>query len=185
MPSASVELTEGEVVAAIESVARLKPAMTATQSAAQPPPPRHEKCRRSSIDPGHGGVDTGAEGRSGSEKDIVLAVARELNESLLATGRYRVVMTRTSDVFVPLERRIRNVAAAWGAALHLAAHGFPREARTRRRNPRGHDLHALTGRIRRAGAASRRQGECGRPARWRPVADRDVPRTTSRAFSTI
>lgn len=58
------------------------------------------------IDAGHGGVDPGAVGVSGAfEKDIVLGYARELQRKLLATGRYRVALTRNSDVVLPLRRR--------------------------------------------------------------------------------
>jgi N-acetylmuramoyl-L-alanine amidase len=58
------------------------------------------------IDPGHGGPDPGTIGHSGSyEKNVTLAVARELERELLATGRYRVKLTRESDVFVALRER--------------------------------------------------------------------------------
>jgi N-acetylmuramoyl-L-alanine amidase len=57
------------------------------------------------IDAGHGGHDTGAKGAGGTlEKDLVLRVARALRDRLAARG-LRVVMTRSSDVFVPLEER--------------------------------------------------------------------------------
>lgn len=59
------------------------------------------------IDPGHGGIDPGAIGRSGIyEKEIVLSAAKILRDILEATGRYEVVMTRTKDVFVPLKERV-------------------------------------------------------------------------------
>lgn len=57
------------------------------------------------IDAGHGGEDTGARGAGGTlEKDLVLKLAHELAARLRAQG-LRVVMTRTRDVFVPLEQR--------------------------------------------------------------------------------
>lgn len=57
------------------------------------------------IDAGHGGEDEGAIGAAGAlEKDVVLAVARELAARLRDHG-LTVVMTRDRDVFVPLERR--------------------------------------------------------------------------------
>jgi N-acetylmuramoyl-L-alanine amidase len=57
------------------------------------------------IDAGHGGEDSGALGARGTaEKDVVLAVAIRLAKALRAHG-FHVVMTRDSDVFVPLERR--------------------------------------------------------------------------------
>ena len=57
------------------------------------------------IDAGHGGSDVGAKGFSGSlEKDVALAVARNLAARLRARGLH-VVMTRDADVRVPLEQR--------------------------------------------------------------------------------
>ncbi len=67
------------------------------------------------IDPGHGGVDPGAIGATGAyEKNITLAAARELSAALVATGRYRVAMTRDSDVFVSLRDRIKTARDAEG-----------------------------------------------------------------------
>lgn len=57
------------------------------------------------IDAGHGGYDRGGiPGQRASEKDMTLDVARRLKSALQASG-YRVVMTRDSDVFVPLGTR--------------------------------------------------------------------------------
>ncbi len=59
------------------------------------------------IDPGHGGIDSGAVGRGGVlEKKIVLSVARILKKILKATGRYEVRMTRNNDTFIPLRKRV-------------------------------------------------------------------------------
>jgi N-acetylmuramoyl-L-alanine amidase len=58
------------------------------------------------IDPGHGGPDPGTIGHNGTyEKNVTLAVAQELQRQLIASGRYRVRMTRTSDQFVALRTR--------------------------------------------------------------------------------
>ena len=74
------------------------------------------------IDPGHGGVDPGAQGRGGTlEKDIVLRQARELRRRLLATGRYRVVLTRNRDIFVRLRERIA-IAQRAGADIFISLH---------------------------------------------------------------
>ena len=74
------------------------------------------------IDPGHGGVDPGAHGRSGSwEKSLTLKQAQELRRQLLKTKRYRVIMTRNNDVFVRLRERIA-IAQRAGAALFLSLH---------------------------------------------------------------
>jgi len=66
------------------------------------------------IDPGHGGRDQGASGPAGSvEKNAMLALARELSRALQREGFY-VFMTRSSDSYVPLDRRaeLSNLAAA-------------------------------------------------------------------------
>ncbi len=60
------------------------------------------------LDPGHGGPDTGAVGLNNiSEKDVVMAFARDLKALLESRGLYRVMMTRETDVFVPLDERVR------------------------------------------------------------------------------
>ncbi len=73
------------------------------------------------IDPGHGGVDPGALGRGDYEKNIVLATARTLARRLEETGRYKVVMTRDSDVFIRLRDRIA-IARRAGADLFMSLH---------------------------------------------------------------
>jgi N-acetylmuramoyl-L-alanine amidase len=74
------------------------------------------------IDPGHGGVDPGARGRSGSwEKSLTLKQALELQRQLLKTRRYRVTLTRDTDVFVRLRERIA-IAQRAGAAMFLSLH---------------------------------------------------------------
>ena len=74
------------------------------------------------IDPGHGGRDPGAVGSNGTyEKKITWASAKELEKQLLATGRYKVIMTRTRDVYVDHKERIR-IARAGGADLFISIH---------------------------------------------------------------
>jgi len=74
------------------------------------------------IDPGHGGIDSGAHAISGEdEKDIVLAAAWKLREKLEKTGRYRVVLTRSDDTFIPLGERVK-VARSNQAALFISLH---------------------------------------------------------------
>jgi N-acetylmuramoyl-L-alanine amidase len=73
------------------------------------------------IDAGHGGHDPGAQSADANEKDITLAAALELRARLERDGRYSVVMTRSSDVFVPLEERVR-IARRAGADLFIALH---------------------------------------------------------------
>jgi N-acetylmuramoyl-L-alanine amidase len=73
------------------------------------------------IDPGHGGDDTGAVKHGTVEKEVVLAFAKTLRAKLEATGRYKVLMTRDKDVFVPLDER-RDYAERNKAALFIAVH---------------------------------------------------------------
>jgi N-acetylmuramoyl-L-alanine amidase len=73
------------------------------------------------IDAGHGGKDVGALGAQGYEKDVNLAAALELQARLLKTGRYQVVMTRNSDVYIPLETRVR-IAQRANADLFISLH---------------------------------------------------------------
>jgi N-acetylmuramoyl-L-alanine amidase len=74
------------------------------------------------IDPGHGGVDPGAIGVTGVyEKDVVMAMARELRRQLEATGRYKVVMTRERDHIVRLRDRIQ-IARVNQGELFLSLH---------------------------------------------------------------
>lgn len=74
------------------------------------------------LDPGHSGIDPGALGTTGTrEKDITLAMAKELKQQLEASGRYRVVLTRENDIFIPLQQRVR-IAREAGASLFLSLH---------------------------------------------------------------
>ena len=73
------------------------------------------------LDPGHGGIDPGAEREGLTEADLMLIFARELKETLLRAGGFTVVLTRNEDVFVPLETRI-SIAQAAGATVFLSLH---------------------------------------------------------------
>jgi N-acetylmuramoyl-L-alanine amidase len=74
------------------------------------------------LDPGHGGQDPGALGVRGTqEKGVVISVARQLQRQLLAGGQYRVILTRSSDSFVPLRERVARAQAA-KADLFLSIH---------------------------------------------------------------
>jgi N-acetylmuramoyl-L-alanine amidase len=74
------------------------------------------------LDAGHGGIDPGTHGPSGvQEKDIVLEVAKDLRDTLEATGRYSVHLTRDSDVFIPLRGRV-DIARAAKADLFVSLH---------------------------------------------------------------
>ncbi len=59
------------------------------------------------LDPGHGGIDSGAETPNGvKEKDVVLAFALRLQELLVSSGRFDVALTREDDSFLRLEERV-------------------------------------------------------------------------------
>jgi N-acetylmuramoyl-L-alanine amidase len=74
------------------------------------------------IDPGHGGIDSGAIAPSGvEEKDVVLAVAKKLAERLERTKRFRVVLTRYDDTFVQLGDRVQ-IARMNNAKLFISIH---------------------------------------------------------------
>lgn len=72
------------------------------------------------LDPGHGGLDPGAEGAGVTEAELMLIFARELKEELVRAG-FGVVLTRSEDVFVPLDARISRARAA-GADVFLSLH---------------------------------------------------------------
>ena len=74
------------------------------------------------VDPGHGGIDSGTKSGSGQdEKDVVLAFGLMLRDKLEKTGKYRVVMTRSDDTFIPLDERVR-FARAHKASLFISIH---------------------------------------------------------------
>ena len=98
----------------------------AAQPAARGAPPRRRPAMRPQptvvIDPGHGGIDPGAVSPTGvNEKDIVLSTASQFGRQLAATRRCRVVLTRSTDEFIPLRDRVAR-ARAWKADLFLSIH---------------------------------------------------------------
>jgi N-acetylmuramoyl-L-alanine amidase len=73
------------------------------------------------LDPGHGGVDPGAMRGGVVEKTLALRFTRLLKKELEQTGRYQVIMTRDSDVYVPLRERVERARRA-RADLFLSIH---------------------------------------------------------------
>jgi N-acetylmuramoyl-L-alanine amidase len=93
-------------------------------AAALPPAPAVPPRRRVKIvlDPGHGGKDPGARSADGAaEKDVVLAIARRLEERLQTVPGVAVVLTRRADVFLALEERTAR-ANAEQADLFVSIH---------------------------------------------------------------
>ncbi len=74
------------------------------------------------IDPGHGGIDSGAEAPGGiKEKDIVLAFALKLQQLLVDSGRFDVALTREDDTYLRLEERVA-LARANKADIFISIH---------------------------------------------------------------
>ena len=73
------------------------------------------------VDPGHGGDDRGAKGQKGlKEKDVALALARSLRDSLQEAG-FEVILTREEDVLIPVWDRAK-IANEAGADLFISLH---------------------------------------------------------------
>ena len=97
-----------------------------TQAAANdtPRPADHGKFRKKLIviDPGHGGIDPGSPSVVGiPEKTLTLEAARVARDELNATGRYRAVLTRDSDIYIPLRQRF-EIARRKKADLFISFH---------------------------------------------------------------
>ncbi|HYW64658.1 MAG TPA: N-acetylmuramoyl-L-alanine amidase [Bradyrhizobium sp.] len=92
----------------------------AADAAAKPAAPQ-DKRPVVVIDPGHGGIDNGTQAGGESEKNLVLGFAAALRDRLEKTAKYRVVMTRTDDTFIPLADRVK-IARNQSAALFISIH---------------------------------------------------------------
>ncbi len=84
------------------------------------------------IDPGHGGKDPGCIGRGGTrEKDVVLNVGKKLATQLRNSGKYRVYMTRDTDIFLNLDTR-SGIAEKKHADLFISLHANANPSRQMR-----------------------------------------------------
>jgi N-acetylmuramoyl-L-alanine amidase len=128
--SADPPQAETPVQAPIQTAGLPKPAANPVKTAAQKPlrarlvtapSPVEPALKVVVIDAGHGGKDPGAAGEDAHEKDITLAAARTLRDELMQTGRYKVVLTRDSDDYIPLETRVR-IARRANADLFISLH---------------------------------------------------------------
>jgi N-acetylmuramoyl-L-alanine amidase len=114
---------------AVESHPELKPTLAegadagAAAEAALPPKPAAPADLRPVvvIDPGHGGIDNGTQSGAETEKNLVLGFGLALRDRIEKSGKYRVVMTRTDDTFIPLADRVR-IARNQSAALFVSIH---------------------------------------------------------------
>jgi N-acetylmuramoyl-L-alanine amidase len=121
---------------------------TAPRSASPDAPEAANKARPGAkpiivIDAGHGGVDPGAVRGEVIEKDVVLAVARHLRTFLAVKGRYDVQMTRGTDVFVALDRRLQ-ISREKGASLFISIHADTVAAEERAQIVRGATVYTLS-----------------------------------------
>lgn len=73
------------------------------------------------IDPGHGGIDNGTQSGGETEKNLVLGFGLALRDRIEKSGKYRVVMTRSDDTFIPLNDRVK-IARSQSAALFVSIH---------------------------------------------------------------
>lgn len=89
------------------------------EPAAPPSPPDHRPVIV--IDAGHGGPDNGTQWNGASEKTLVLAFALALRDRIEKGGKYRVVMTRIDDTFIPLDDRVK-IARSHSASLFVSIH---------------------------------------------------------------
>jgi N-acetylmuramoyl-L-alanine amidase len=132
-----LDLVAAPEAAAVGNAVRLQPPVP---KPAVPPQRRAAGSYKSAIviDPGHGGEDPGARKFGTVEKDVVLSFSLKLRDKLAATGFYKVLMTRDSDVFIPLEER-RRFAERNQAALFIAIHADY----TERASARGATIYSL------------------------------------------
>jgi N-acetylmuramoyl-L-alanine amidase len=108
-PELRPSIADADTAAAAESAATVKPAAPADLRPVVV------------IDPGHGGIDNGTQAGGESEKSLVLGFGLALRDRLEKSGKYRVVMTRTDDTFIPLADRVR-IARNQSAALFVSIH---------------------------------------------------------------
>lgn len=133
----------------VASVPKVQGQIAPQPPAASTPAPSRNNANRPiliAIDPGHGGEDPGAIGPRGTrEKDVVLAIGRQLRDIVNARPNMRAYMTRDADFFVPLGVRVqkaRRVKADIFISIHADAFTNP--------NARGTSVFALS----RKGASS-------------------------------
>jgi N-acetylmuramoyl-L-alanine amidase len=133
-PRLVLELEEVDRTGFVQSLAAesrpdLKPAITDVAAIAETPAPPEPAAVADSrpvvvIDPGHGGIDNGTQSGAENEKNLVLGFGLALRDRIEKGGKYRVVMTRTDDTFIPLADRVkiaRNQSAALFVSIHADA----------------------------------------------------------------
>jgi N-acetylmuramoyl-L-alanine amidase len=133
-PRLVIELEETDRTSFVQSLAaesrpELRPAIADATVTAEPaiaPKPAAPPDLRPLvvIDPGHGGLDNGTQSGGESEKNLVLGFGLALRDRIEKGGKYRVLLTRTDDTFIPLDDRVkiaRNQSAALFVSIHADA----------------------------------------------------------------
>lgn len=105
----------------IPAVAEMRGAVATAEVVARQPVAAADTRPVVVIDPGHGGVDNGTQSGAETEKNLVLGFGLALRDRLEKKGKYRVVMTRTDDTFIPLAERVR-IARNQSASLFVSIH---------------------------------------------------------------
>ncbi len=132
---------------AVAPAAVAAPASTIPAASTPVAPPKNEtagtrEVKTIVIDPGHGGKDTGAQGKKSNEKDIVLAIGKLLKKELEKEG-FNVKMTRDKDVFIELGQRA-NLANQWDGDLFISLHCNAIDATAeRKKQVKGYHVYVL------------------------------------------
>ncbi len=120
-PGAAQRLASASADKPVAAIAKPAPSPIARPAPARAPAPAGRGLKVIVVDAGHGGHDPGARSLVRNEKDLTLAAALNLKARLEKMGRYKVVLTRDSDVFIPLESRVQ-IARKAGADLFISLH---------------------------------------------------------------
>lgn len=133
-PRLVLELEEVDRTAFVQSLApenrpELRPAIAQANAAVVPAAAEKPAAPADTrplivIDPGHGGIDNGTQAGGEMEKNLVLGFGLALRDRIEKSGKYRVVMTRDDDTFIPLNDRVkvaRNLSAALFVSIHADA----------------------------------------------------------------
>jgi N-acetylmuramoyl-L-alanine amidase len=127
--SSARKAPSGPAAPSVQPVA-VERAVAPVRPRSSPGAPRKAREVVIAIDAGHGGVDPGAAGRHGTrEKDVTLAIARELGRLVDAEPGMRAVLVRDRDTFIPLRQRM-TIAREREADLFLSIHADAFHQRT-------------------------------------------------------
>lgn len=121
-PVANAQATPPQAQPAPSAPKTPPPSPTAAPGTPGPPVPAGPALPVIVLDAGHGGDDAGARSRDGiTEKDLATQLVARVQQALLSTGKYRVVLTRNGDANVSFEQRTLTANTA-GAAYFLTFH---------------------------------------------------------------